>query len=373
MSSAEVQHASRREMILGAATAGLACIARPFAGAACRDDAKQRHRIGIVNAGRGNGHTWHFFQGFHEAVDMNALQAYQGKELAELYSNWLRNPHVVGPEPPFGDTRISHVFDKDPQAARHFAAVFTGARPVDRVEKMIHEVDAVLLGDDIGDGKDHQDRISPALEAGLPTFCDKPLADTPRRAREIIALAEKHKAPLMSSSLFRHFAVVQNLAKLRQTGDAGPLRWLTVGYSAACTDDFLPIYGIHPIWAVVAMAGVGIHAVSQVRHAGSGLLTVTYKDRSPATIWMGGENRSTAHFANRTATVPLFGLDDGKEPWHARYAKTIAHFARAIREMIVMKRSPIAAQELLEVVAATHAAIRSGREKSRLVALSEVL
>ena len=43
--------------------------------------------------------------------------------------------------------------------------------------------------DDNGQGNDHLDLIAPALEAGLPTYCDKPLADTPARAKEIIALA----------------------------------------------------------------------------------------------------------------------------------------------------------------------------------------
>jgi len=36
------------------------------------------------------------------------------------------------------------------------------------------------------------------------------------------------------------------------------------------------------------------------------------------------------------------------------------------------KHAPISSQELLEVVAATHAAVKSGREKGRVVALAEV-
>jgi hypothetical protein len=369
------QNISRRDVLVNAATAGLVaavpCVAdNPTAAS---PEKKRVYRIGLIKAARGNLHSWHFFQGFHEPIDMKALEEHQGKEMVELYRKWLRNPRITGGKPPFPDTRITHVYDKEEKAAKRFAAVFTGAKPVAKVEKMIGEVDAVLLGDDIGKADDHRDLVAPALEAGLPVFCDKPLADSPTRAREIITLAEKHKAPLMSSSLFRHFAEVQEVSRLRRSGELGALRWLTVGYHAACIDDFIPIYGIHPVWAVAAIAGVGFAGASLVRHQGAGLLTLTYKDRPPATVWMGGENRGTAYFTKRSESFPLFGLAGAKVEWHARYSQTIAHLARTIRDMIRTKRQPFSSQELLEVVAATHAALKSVREKGRVVALTEVL
>jgi Oxidoreductase family, NAD-binding Rossmann fold len=368
------QKATRRDVLSGAlgmgaaATAGCLLPSRE-----ARAEGPKTYRIGIINAGRGNGHTWHFLQGFHSTVDFDALTRYQSREVIELYDKWLRNPQVVGVEPPFKDTRIACVYDPDAEAARQFAGVFKGAAPVYKIEKMVQQVDAVLLGDDIGDGHDHLDLIAPALEAGLPVFCDKPLADTPAGARKIIALAQKHNAPLMSSSLFRHFPEVEEMARLRQSAQAGALRWLTIGYSAACTDDFLRIYGIHPVWAVAGICGVGFEAVSLVRYQGTGLLTLTYKDRPPATVWMGGENRGTARFAKRTESFPLFGLASAGDPWHARYAKVVAGLAVSIRTMIRTRQAPFSSQELLEVVAATHAAVKSGNDKGRLVMLQEVL
>ncbi|HEV3261556.1 MAG TPA: Gfo/Idh/MocA family oxidoreductase [Gemmataceae bacterium] len=375
MSADEAQRLSRREAPLGAAAVGLPTATHllPVATASGAADEKRSLRLGIIKAARGNGHIWHFLQGFHEKVDMEALAKYQGKEMVELYRKWLRNPKIVGEQPPFKDTQITHVYDKDAEAAKQFAAVFTGAQPVDKVEKMVRAVDAVLLGDDIGNGQDHLDLIAPALEAGLPTFCDIPLADTPARAREIIALAEKHKAPLMSSSLFRHFAEVLEIAAFRQSGEQGALGWLTVGYSAASIDAFLPIYGIHPVRAVAGIAGAGFEGVSLVRHEGAGLLTLTFKDRPPATVWMGGEKRGTAYFAKRSESFPLFGVAGPKQEWHDRYGKAIAHFARTIREMIRTKKPPFACKEVLEVVAVTHAAVKSAAEKGRVVALKEVL
>jgi hypothetical protein len=363
----ESQPLSRRDALKSAAGAGISA-AMSAAHAASEE---RVYRVGIINAARGNLHTWHFFQGFHQNVDMDAIARYQGKELVEMYRR-LRNPKTVGNEPPFHDTLITHVYDPDRNAAKEFAGVFTGAQPVASVEDMIGAVDAVLLGDDTGNGDDHHDLIAPFLEAGLPTFCDKPLANTPARARAIVALAEKHKAPLLSSSLFRHFPEVQALAKLRQSGKRGPLRWLTVGYSAACIDGFIPIYGIHPVWAVTAINGVGCQAVSLIRHEGSGLITLTYKDRPPATVWMGGENRGVAYFAQGTESFPLFGVKSDKKDWEERYSVIVADLARTIRDMIRSRRQPFSSPELLEVVSVTHAALRSVRERGRLVALDEV-
>jgi hypothetical protein len=373
MSSAGHPPVSRREVLAGAAGVGMASALDQALGAGPDPQPENRvYRIGIIKAARTNLHTWHFFQGFHARVDMDALAQYQGKEMVDLYRRWLRNPKVLGNEPPFRNTRITHVYDPDAKAAKQFCTVFTGAQPVAKVEEMVKTVDAVLLGDDTGNGQDHQDLIAPFLEAGLPTFCDKPLANSPARARTLIALAEKHKAPLMSSSLFRHFAEVQEVAGLRQSGKRGALRWLTVGYSAACLDNFLPIYGIHPVWAVAAISGVGFEGVSLIRHQESGLLTLTYKDRPPATVWMGGENRGLAYFAQGSESFPLFGLGIGKEDWHARYSRTIAHLARTIRDMIRTRRQPFTMQELQEVVAATHAAVESVRQRGRLVALGDL-
>ena len=374
MPAAQRQHCSRREFISGSTALGL-CAANvlPVGNALAVRDKQRVFRIGVINAARGNLHTWHFFQGFHSSVDMDALSNYQRKQMGEMYSKWLRNPEVVGAEPPFKDTRITHVFDKDAKAAKQFAAVFTGVQPVKKVEKMVGEVDAVLLGDAIGNGEDHFDLIAPALEAGLPTFCDKPLADNPARAAAILSLAEKHGTPLMSSSLFRHFAEVRQMARLRQTGEFGKLQWLTVGYGAACIDNFIPIYAIHPVWAVAAISGIGFEGASLVRYEGSGLLAITFKDRPPATVWMGGDNRGTAHFSQKKKTFALFGSDSGNVTWLARYSRTVAHLAETIREMIRSKQQPFSSRELLEVIAVTHAALKSARENGRVVALEEVL
>jgi len=374
MSAAKWQHCTRREFLSGSTALGLsaACIL-PVGNAAATPDKERVYRVGVINAARGNLHSWHFFQAFHSSIDMDALAKNQRKQMGEMYRKWLRNPQVVGAEPPFLDTRITHVFDKDAEAAGQFAEVFSGVRPVKKVEQMVREVDAVLLGDAIGNGEDHFDLIAPALEAGLPTFCDKPLADKPTRAAEILSLAEKHGTPLMSSSLFRHFAEVLHVARLRETGEFGKLQWLTVGYGAACIDNFIPVYAIHPVWAVAAICGVGFEGASLVRYEGSCLLTITFQNRPPATVWMGGDNQGTAHFSQKSETFALFGSDSGNVKWHARYSRTVAHLVQTIREMIRSKRQPFSSRELLEVVAATHAAIKSVQENGRVVALEEVL
>ena len=69
-------------------------------------------------------------------------------------------------------------------------------------EEMIGKVDAMLI--EAVDGTVHWDRAKPFLEAGLPCFIDKPFTCSVSDAKKIIALAEKKKVPVFSSSSLRY-------------------------------------------------------------------------------------------------------------------------------------------------------------------------
>lgn len=89
-----------------------------------------------------------------------------------------------------------------------------GIPMVDRPEQMIGQIDAVMV--ESQQGSRHLERARPFLEAGLPTFVDKPFVANVREADQIIALARKHNAPLMSCSALRYAPEVQSALKLRE-------------------------------------------------------------------------------------------------------------------------------------------------------------
>jgi len=102
------------------------------------------------------------------------------------------------------------------------------------------------MGDASGRGEDHFDLVAPGLRKGLPTFCDKPIWRDRRRHAQDPGAGAEHKAPLMSSSLFRHeFGMEQALAACATRG-FGPLevRDRQHGRRVLAGGGF--VYGQHP-------------------------------------------------------------------------------------------------------------------------------
>ncbi|NBT63600.1 MAG: hypothetical protein EBT02_17745, partial [Planctomycetia bacterium] len=167
-------------------------------------------RVGIISASiRGkaqktNGHTWHFAQGFHPQVNLAAVKKHLSAGPIELFEKYFRNQDIHFARLPFNNTKISAIYDADPASAAAFAEGFPGVEVARSLDELVKNSDAIWLGDASGYGDDHFELLAPCLQAGLPTFCDKPIGETVAGTKKILDLASKNKAPLMSSSLFRH-------------------------------------------------------------------------------------------------------------------------------------------------------------------------
>src|SRR2546430_4173440 len=152
---------------------------------------------------------------------------------------------------------------------------------------MADEVDAIWQGDASGKGEDHFDLVAPALRRGLPTFCDKPIGGSVAGTRKILDFARQHKAPLMSSSLFRHEWGLEAALRKRDTGQFGPIQYVLASVRGGCSPHGWVVYGQHPAWTVVTLLGTGAQAVSMYARENTCHALVTYKDRMPAEIWFG--------------------------------------------------------------------------------------
>ncbi|MBN1446183.1 MAG: Gfo/Idh/MocA family oxidoreductase, partial [Candidatus Omnitrophica bacterium] len=98
--------------------------------------------------------------------------------------------------------RLVKVWDESPEAAAMFSRVFYDKPEVcRRFEDVSDGVDLVLIADCNGDGSDHWKLASPGIKKGIPTFIDKPFAYDVGEARKLVALARKHRTPIMSTSL----------------------------------------------------------------------------------------------------------------------------------------------------------------------------
>src|SRR5215210_7668966 len=104
---------------------------------------------------------------------------------------------------------------------------------------MLGTVEAVLIVDDTDGGARHAELARPFLEAGLPTFVDKPMTLSIADAIALFDYAERRGAPLMSSSALRFAPEVANVkARLADIGrlssvvSVGPGDWYYYGVHA---------------------------------------------------------------------------------------------------------------------------------------------
>jgi predicted dehydrogenase len=338
-------------------------------------------RIGVISAAiRGkpqpaNGHTWTFAQYFHPTCNLDAIKKYMSPNMADYYRNYLRNPIYSFDVLPFPDTRITHFYDADPKVSGPFTEAFAGVKVAKSPEDLAEQVDAVWLGDASGFGEDHFDLIAPALRRSLPTFCDKPIGGSVEGTRKILTFAREHKAPLMSSSLFRHEWGMEAALRKRDSGEFGPIRYVIAGVQGGYSPDGWVVYGQHPTWTVVTLLGPNAKAVSLYAREDTCHGLVTYADRMPAEIWFGRPNErseychTTVFFEKRRYEyTPSIEGDFGHGHHYEMY-----RMAATFREMVRTRKEPVPHAEILAVTAIVFAGVKSLKEKSRLVDLAEVM
>jgi predicted dehydrogenase len=239
----------------------------------------------------------------------------------------------------------------------------------------VKNVDAVWLGDASGHGEDHFDLIAPALQRGLPVFCDKPIGKTVEGTKKILDFAKKHKAPLMSSSIFRHEWGTEEALRRKASGQFGDLNYVIASMYGGYSPEGWFVYGHHPAWMIETLCGSGVEAVSAYARENSAHALLTYPDRMPGEIWYGRPDIAKDY--NRTIvafTKERFEFTPAIEGSFAvGHHYEMFNMANAFRKMVQTGVEPIPHNEILEVTAILYAGARSMKEKGRLVSLAEVM
>jgi predicted dehydrogenase len=165
--------------------------------------------------------------------------------------------------------KMVSAWDYDRSLAREYAGHYDIPTVVDRIEDMLGQVDAVLIGGGRrmpGDGgvwgenpDDHLMLARPFLKAGLPVLVDKPLADRVEDAVEIVRLARTHGAPLMSCSAMRYDTAI--IALKEQIDDGGLGNVIGAACMIGTGGATLKWYIIHMLEAVHTAFGPGIESV----------------------------------------------------------------------------------------------------------------
>lgn len=291
---------------------------------------------------------------------------FNGYDPAQLAAHAGEGKFPFSPvEPPlagrasFEGVRAVKIWDPVREAAEHLAAIVGIDEVCDTPEQCTAGVDAVIIPDD-GSGDQYKYAV-PALQKGIPTFCDKPLAMTAKEAKQIAQVAKEHGAPFMSASSLRF---VPDIVALRDEYRAGAFGEVNLATVAGGGD---PIwYGIHALSLAYGVFEPG--AVS--------CLNVGVPDRSVVRVRY-GNGRDVMMFVGQPGEMMGgYQIDVyGTKAWKSVTPNLADLYVYLMQRFIALVRDgevSVPIDEEVEVIAVLEAGVRSLAE-GREVTIAEML
>jgi hypothetical protein len=129
---------------------------------------------------------------------------------------------------------------------------------------------------------------------------------------------------------------------------------------------------------LLTVCGAGVEAVGSYHREKACHAWLTYPDRMPAEAWFGRPDISGWY----CETTAYFSKPRGKKytwtpaiegDFDVGHAYEIFRMADVFRQMCRTRIEPVPHSTILEVTAIIHGAVKSQREKSRLVTIAEML
>lgn len=247
--------------------------------------------------------------------------------------------------------------NEDPARVRELAGRHGVPETVATPAEMIGRVDGVLIIDDTGQGALHAELALPFLEAGLPTFVDKPMALSWADAKGLFDTAERHDAPLFSASALA-FAVerdpfqaeLDRIGTLSSVISVGPGDWFYYG-----------VHAVEMLLTVVDAPATRVH-----RHA--------YPERDVAVIDFEGGPAAVVETLRDAAYVfhlTAYGADGHASMEVEDALGFYTGEMRAFAEMVRTGTPPIPASRTLDVLAILEAGNRAA-ERGEAIEIREV-
>jgi predicted dehydrogenase len=259
----------------------------------------------------------------------------------------------------FDDVKAVKIWDPVREAAEHLAAIVGIDQVCDTPEQATEDVDCVIIPDD-GSGSQYQYAYK-ALEKGLPTFVDKPLAMTAREAKNIAQFAKDMNAPLMSASSLRF---VPDVIALRDEVRAGAFGEVHLASVAGGGD---PIwYGIHALSMAYGVFPAGAVSVLNVGQVDRNIARVRYADGRDLIFIVGQPPQMCGGYQ-----INVYGTSGWKSVTPSLsnlYVYLMEHFMALVRDGEVS----VPLDEEVEVIAVLEAAQRS-LSQGREVTIAEML
>lgn len=263
--------------------------------------------------------------------------------------------------PLHGQAQVVKLWGEDAGQAQAKASEWQIPEVVGSPEEALGDVDLAMVVNRYGD--DHPPHARLAIEAGLPTFVDKPFANNMDDVHSLVGLAAERGVPLMSCSALRYAGEVMALQE--KMAGFGALNCAVV--SGAAAGDFPDpralhpfFYGIHATELLHTLLGGGAEAVTTRRTARCDIGLVHYADGRQGVVNLLHETPGLYHGAVYGAAG--WGeadiVDGGRF-----YAETLAR----VIKMAESGEPPFPISWTVEVMAIMAALVRSAEEGGRTV------
>lgn len=236
-------------------------------------------RIGVV--GTTNGHAA-IVAGFLNGWSENAPTPVRaGGYLDPYYHFWqyqrTEQAMVTGTPHAAGSARVTKIWSAEQDVAEVIASACDISEICSSVADACVDVDAVMVLS--GDPDQQPAQAAPALDRGLPTFIDKPLASDVESCRAVFTRARQGGAPLFSGSGLRWSIELQNAKREFTEGFAEPIEAIYVK-----VPNRVEQYGIHAVEVANIFLGADVRQVSAVHDATRTVALLTYASGQTAVI-----------------------------------------------------------------------------------------
>ena len=156
---------------------------------------------------------------------------------------------------PFLNMDLTHIWDVNRQAAERFANGIGGMKVVDKFDDMLGEIDGLIFAD-MGDVGYMHLLAKPYLEAGVPTYINRPFAYSLKDIDDLLESAAKGgDTPIMATAKYEHYREVPAIkTKLRNIGQ------IKMVQAAGNTTDF-PMH-FHIQFMMMQILGFDVKQVS---------------------------------------------------------------------------------------------------------------
>lgn len=269
---------------------------------------------------------------------------------------------------PGADAKVVAIWGQEAERTAQVAQDVQIDTVVDNPEDMLGQVDAVICV--TRHGGLHRKLVEPYLEAGIPTFVDKPLATDPNDARAIVELAERKGVPFSSFSTVKFSTDADYF--LRKSRTLGGVQTGIYTGPASRRNPYggVIFYAVHSIEMMLAVQGTGVEWVQAVEgapadDAGNGVMSAfcAWADGTSATL----ELTVGSKYCFRATAL---GKDDIFD-MTLNIGDCYFEGMKRILEILRGAESPVSAQSMIEAVQ-IGAAIDKSLDTGERVAVSSL-